>query len=376
MQATSRVEFANTLRGAAAVSVVVSHYLGVFWLHRETVASLTAAPPLDPEATPTPGLVSVVQFSPWLNWGSLGVALFFIISGFVIPFSLERLSVGGFALSRTMRIVPTYVAGFSLTLLAIYVSSRHFGTEWPYTAREVWWHVIPGLRDVAGTRGIDGIVWTLEIEVKFYVVCAALIVLFRRGSIAVFAAPVVAAMGAFACNAILPDLASGHPTAHRFAMSYLLGSQYVVFMFIGVAFHYLFLGRMGALRTAVTIGVLYTLFHVMWLQGPDHANIRNAASYVLAVLVFSVAFAYRERFTVSRVPSFLASISYPLYVVHGVAGYATLRVLINVGVPVWASLPLVTVGAVAIAWVLHVTVEQPTQRAGRRLAARVSGAPA
>lgn len=51
-------------------------------------------------------------------------------------------------------------------------------------------HYIPGIRDVMWSRGIDGIVWTLEIEMKFYLVCSALIVWFREQSLKVFFAPI------------------------------------------------------------------------------------------------------------------------------------------------------------------------------------------
>jgi peptidoglycan/LPS O-acetylase OafA/YrhL len=37
------------------------------------------------------------------------------------------------------------------------------------------------VRDVAGWPSLDGIVWTLEIEVKFYLLCALLAPALRRG---------------------------------------------------------------------------------------------------------------------------------------------------------------------------------------------------
>lgn len=46
MQENSRIEFANTLRGFAALAVVISHYYGVFWSNRAAVESITNAPAL------------------------------------------------------------------------------------------------------------------------------------------------------------------------------------------------------------------------------------------------------------------------------------------------------------------------------------------
>ncbi|MBR1033266.1 hypothetical protein ABIF65_009238 [Bradyrhizobium japonicum] len=53
-----KIEFANTLRAIAALSVILGHYLGVFWFNHSAVKQLTgmAAIPL-----PTPSYVQWVQ---------------------------------------------------------------------------------------------------------------------------------------------------------------------------------------------------------------------------------------------------------------------------------------------------------------------------
>lgn len=73
----NRVEFANGLRGIAALCVVVSHYLGVYWFNREAVADLIKAPVLSAELVPTPTYLEPLQIHPLFNWGAFGVALFF-----------------------------------------------------------------------------------------------------------------------------------------------------------------------------------------------------------------------------------------------------------------------------------------------------------
>ena len=186
--ARSRVDFANTLRGFAAMAVVISHYYGVFWLNRAAVEGLLHVPAL-PESHPVPAYVAAIQTIPLLNWGAYGVALFFLVSGFVIPFSLQRNTRGGFLVNRLFRIIPTYAAGFSITLLALFAGTGYFGTEWPYGLRAILVHYLPGLRDVLWSPNIDGIIWTLEIEMKFYLVCALVLPWFRRASLKVFVVP-------------------------------------------------------------------------------------------------------------------------------------------------------------------------------------------
>jgi peptidoglycan/LPS O-acetylase OafA/YrhL len=90
MQGLGKIDFANTLRGIAAVAVVISHYFGVFWSDREADASLIKSPALPLDLYPVPEFFKWVHPIAMLNWGAFGVALFFLISGFVIPFSLKN----------------------------------------------------------------------------------------------------------------------------------------------------------------------------------------------------------------------------------------------------------------------------------------------
>ena len=116
LQHSSRVAYAQTLRGYAAICVLIAHYCGVFWGNPKAVGNLINAP----EAAVTmPAYLTWLHVVPQFNWGAFGVALFFLISGFVIPFSLSRQRAGAFLVGRFFRIVPLYVVGFTISLAAI-----------------------------------------------------------------------------------------------------------------------------------------------------------------------------------------------------------------------------------------------------------------
>ena len=104
-------------------------------------------------------------------WGHFGVALFFLVSGFVIPFSVATQSQGAFATSRIFRIWPTYVTGLVITILCIKFNSEHASVAFPYTTIEILKHILIVPRWPTLTRPIDGIIWTLEVEVFFYAFC-------------------------------------------------------------------------------------------------------------------------------------------------------------------------------------------------------------
>ena len=372
MQENSRIEFANTLRGFAALAVVVSHYYGVFWSSRAAVEAITNAPALPIETHAIPIYISWLHIFPIFNWGAYGVALFFIISGFVIPFSLQKLSWIGFSINRILRIMPTYFIGFSLTLIAIFISSKYFSREWPFSTREILIHYIPGIRDVMWSRGIDGIVWTLEIEMKFYLVCALLITWFRQQSLKVFLAPALLFIIALYFNHMIPTWGQNNAPAWKLAMTYMTISQYIIYMFIGVLFHYLYREKIDTNKAYFGIGGLFAIFCIHWWMGPYSANLGVAWSYAFALLTFAFSYSFPNLFKSNRAFNFLAEISYPLYVIHGVAGYVALRIMLDMGLMAWASLLIVTTTCLCMSWLLHVLIEHPSQELGKQLAAKLT----
>jgi peptidoglycan/LPS O-acetylase OafA/YrhL len=67
-----------------------------------------------------------------------------------------------------------------------------------------------------------------------------------------------------------------------------------------------------------------------------------------------------------RLLGWLADISYPLYIVHEVNGYVIMRLSMRAGMPAWLALMLAAGFAFAAAWLLHVAIEVPSHRMGRR----------
>ncbi|WP_038953551.1 acyltransferase family protein, partial [Bradyrhizobium japonicum] len=108
-----------------------------------------------------------------LNWGAFGVALFFIISGFVMPFSFRSYGRADFLVARFFRIYPTYWVGLTVSLTVLMFCIHLAGdATFPHTVAQLLIGYALGSRDILWEKSIDGIVWTLEIELKFYLVCA------------------------------------------------------------------------------------------------------------------------------------------------------------------------------------------------------------
>ena len=320
---------------------------------------------------PTPWLAQLLSAIPSFDWGAFGVAVFFLVSGFVIPISLNKYSVKGFLIGRIFRIWPTYIAGFTVTVLTIWLAGKYFGKSYPYSARELAIHYVPGLRDLLWSTNIDGVIWTLEIEVKFYVVCALGAVLIRRESAWLFALPV--ALGA-ACM-----LATGYLDAHgtttrpaQLAAALTLSGQFIVYMFIGTAVAFA-MNRSFSIRTAALIGSgLVGLFVWLVIRGPWRGIHLPLGAYGAALLIFLLAACLWRPRSGNSVLRFLANISYPLYAAHIAMGYVAIAVTIKLGGGPTLGIALAFLLTITMAWFIHRFVEAPTHRLGQRLARRIT----
>lgn len=366
-QATpSRIEFANTLRGLAALCVVVHHYGYFFWHERAITGLLINAPSLDASVSEAPACLQWLGFLWPIELGQFGVGLFYLLSGFVIPFSFQRSGWRGFALGRILRIYPTYAAGFACTLAAIYFCGTYFDRPFPHEMGAVLPHFLPGLQDILLTPSIDGIIWTLNVEMKFYLVCVLASALLSRGSRAVFLVP----MALTACAVTVAMMSANRGGHWTVAMTMLcLPILFINLMFIGVAFNYWDRRLLKPSLALAEIGMLILAMAVVWWSATP-IPLPYAWSYGLAVLAFGLCFFFSDAQVLrgTRLSEYFADISYPLYVVHGVAGYASMRLLLEASWPPAAAMALTLCATLGLATLIHRFVEQPSHRLGRRLA--------
>ncbi len=97
----SRLAWLDVLRGLAALAVVFNHF-GYFL----------------PSGVKTP----VYQ---WINPGDYGVFVFFLISGYIVPASLERKgSVRTFWVSRLFRLYPLYLLAVAIAVTLVHGARR------------------------------------------------------------------------------------------------------------------------------------------------------------------------------------------------------------------------------------------------------------
>ncbi len=342
----------------AALGVMCSHYIAVFWYRPDVIATFLKIPAFTTEGTFFRKVSEIwVTFSP-LDTGPLGVSVFFLISGFVLPFSIEKLDRKRFFLNRLLRIYPTYIAGFAVSSAAVFFIDRYFGMPIGYSQKDLIAHAVPGLREIFNTPNIDGVVWTLEIELKFYSIW---LVFGRR----VATAPLV-----IATVAVL--LALQLSLSRTFQSSYWLGLvsysiPYLIYFFIGTWAHIHYKKRLSTLALLSGILIIFGATITARLLGPEAQSARVLINYAIGLLIFFSFYRYPQPLNkMARWLEPLAQVSYPLYAVHSVLGYVILRLLLDAGLPI-VGVPLAFGIAIAFAFVLHSCVEKTSLKLAHRL---------
>lgn len=374
--AEHRIQFAHMLRGLAAAAVVISHLASLIWRTPDAVGVLIAYPA-------SSAIIHTAHFTPLPDfglpyfWGYFGVALFFLISGFVIPLSVSALSRSGFMVARIFRIWPTYLIGLAIAIVCIDLNADLCGSVFPYAPRDILINALIAPRWPTSTPSIDGIVWTLEIEIFFYFICMILAGLIREFDRRIFVfAVLVVPLALSVTHGAGPLLRMG-ALAFGVASWIATVAVYMTFMLCGVAFYYFHRGHLSRRGLIVTQAFLLMTFAagmrigVLSIQGWT-----AIACYLIAFGVFAVAYAARD--LISSLPRggarpifLLADISYPLYAVHAVFGYTLVVHAIEVGIPGWAAVCLAGAVVIACAALIHFLVETPSQRFGKTLAAEM-----
>jgi peptidoglycan/LPS O-acetylase OafA/YrhL len=361
-----KLRFAHQLRAIAALSVVINHYGGIFFV--PAVRSLVGVPtrfvPEQPSYTRhvlSPGAGGFL-------YGAFGVAVFFLISGMVIPMSLKHLSTGQFLLRRFLRIYPVYWCCLFLSL-SLYGLSAWYWSE-PLPDRVSWAYVLSNLsllHSATGMPSLDFVCWSLGVEIKFYVVVALIHAISRETRY------VVAMSIAFllACC-----VATGYTThvmdAGSFAALLMSDAKYLSFMFIGCAFYYAFSGELSGRMAFTYAWAAYVAFLAIGTFYERAFFGPLARNYTYALFVFAVCYWHRGWFRRSRVLDFLADISFPLYLVHSMIGYVGMPILMAGGVSYTVAWMVCFGLTVFVSLAIHRYVELPTMAWGKHgLASRV-----
>src|SRR5262245_60714917 len=124
-----------------------------------------------------------------------------------------------------------------------------------------------------------------------------------------------------------PALAARAPRALAAAHALQMTAVLLPFLFIGTVFHHHLQGHLSTGKACLLVAVLGAAFAgAARLARTYDGSLAFLGHYFGTVVLFAACYALRDRLGASRALGKLADISYPVYVIHGFAGYCVMRV--------------------------------------------------
>jgi peptidoglycan/LPS O-acetylase OafA/YrhL len=332
-----RLAFLDVARGLAALLVLVFHGLGASF----------------------PGYTSwsLANF----NIGQVGVVIFLVVSGFIIPVSLEQ---GGsnsrFWLRRFCRLFPLYWTSIALAFVCYGLGV--YGPPSPGAGS--WLLNLTMLQGFFGQPHVWGVFWTLQLELVIYATCS---LLFAAGLLkrAVWIAGLAFAVYAFIGMA--RPLLTGSPYG-------IFGPRFVYFApLVGLVAQRYWAGRIGRgwflallLGHATGVGAVWLVNHALLPERMTTACLREwATTWGTAYACFFVLLLLRDR-PMPEAACWLGRISYSVYLLHPLV----LTLLIAAQWPWWAALPALAGGTLLLSHLTYRFVELPGIALGRAIERR------
>jgi peptidoglycan/LPS O-acetylase OafA/YrhL len=352
--------------------------------------------------------------------GKYGVLLFFLVSGYVIPMSLERHgSLRRFWTGRIFRIYPAYLLSLAvmgaLTAAGFLVMPESLQDE---TVTGILGHATM-LQEFLGLRGAVRVYWTLSFEMAFYLIVAglfawrlhrlsaawaaglavtaiaggsllpddlfaatfadrrltaAVLLVLVAGSVVAYLAgrpSAVAVAGLIGIAFVLLPALNGSPTRWNTAISSWQSLLMLAVMFAGTVIYRAQHGQTGRWTAAATLTVVTAAVATgNWIHNgsTDQRDIWIATTAAV-VVTFAAAYALRHR-AMPAVLTWLGAISYSVYLLHPILLSCLYRIVPRAHerpLPVnLAVVALYFAATLLAAWVAYRLVEMPGQRLGHR----------
>lgn len=310
----------DLLRFFAAASVMLYHFTYRGWAQGDDMTELV--------------LPNVGQF---FKYGFLGVDIFFMISGFVILMSVQGRSAADFVTSRIVRLYPAYWFCVSTTAIFIYLFADHrFSID-----LETYLANMTMLHKFIGYRHVDGVYWSLIVELKFYLLIFALVLIrqLHRVEIALAAWLACSAIGLYIT---LPGI-----------VEFLFVPRWSAYFVAGAC---AFLAaKSGWTRFRIALYSLSFLIATAYLDAPSWVPYVALTSFF--VLFIAIAHGWLQSFCRSWFVT-VGMLTYPLYLLHQNVGFILFNQLFGSINKYLLLLGVITIMLI-ISWAIAMFIERP-----------------
>lgn len=329
---SKNIESVQFLRGIAAFGVMLSHSSGLM--------------------LPKTNILQPISI-----FGSAGIYVFFIISGFIIPYSMHQNNYSprhfkNLMLRRIVRIEPTYIICIAMIIglyyFTYFFSMHTFAGIVPLDWGNVLGH-IGYINAFTHRPWLSPVFWTLAIEFEYYILIGLVFSLVTSSNKKVLLTSNILLLATFYLTPYLNGDSFNIYNAYIF--------YFISFFLMGIA---LFLKRVDKITNAEFI-VLIILDSAVCAQ--------NFGFSVLMVCIFSLLSIVFIKRVPSKILLWLGTISYSLYLTHGivVGRFMDLTGRLTKGNYLGLRLLLCLVASVLFAYVYYLLFEKPFIKLSKRI---------
>ena len=301
-KATIRVQELDALRGIAAILVVLYHFT---LFYKDTFH--------------------------FFKFGSTGVDLFFMISGFVIYKSIEKTSNGiHFLINRFTRLYPVYwaVVTFTFSLIIIKLFEK-YGCNFSIIPWANYWSNMSMFQHYFKIDNLDGPYWTLIIEMNFYLIIFVFLLIKKINFLEYFLM-LISALNIFSIFTHI-----NLPFFNSF-FTFIPGIYWFPLFLSGIYFYKILYNKgnkkLNHFFVFLNLAIQTLIFINHHVHNPSDVTLIEHLFLVYTYHFIFYLFVYQKlKWIVNKLSLFLGKISYSLYLCHQ---YVALTFIIPFGINV------------------------------------------
>jgi len=324
-----RINEIDGLRGLASLAVVFYHY---FYMYEQLFGH---------------------NFQVWsaFRLGFYGVHLFFIISGFVIFWTISKTEKPfDFIWLRFSRLYPVYWVSVCITFTFILVFQQAEISLTPYQ----FLLNLTMIQEYFKIKHVDGAYWTLTLELAFYF---WILLIFKYNQLN----NIESLLSIWVVSSIIL-LNTGFPFQQSIILTKLFLLEYIQLFAAGICFYKIWKEQQNKKTNILLLLCLLSNF----LQNPFLVFVIITIIHI----IFYLAIKGKLKFLSSKIFVFLGSISYALYLVHQNIGYIIIKASYNMHInPFWGILFAFFL-SLSLAYFITRYVEKPSLKYLKKLKIR------
>ncbi|MFZ6680368.1 acyltransferase family protein [Undibacterium sp. Tian12W] len=356
--ASERFLYIDFLRGLAAMLVIYQHTIEV-------------AAKVPPELILNLAESAIANFfTKQIGIGEIGVCIFLMVSGFVVPFSLSTYHVAPvktFVIHRFFRLYPAYWLSAILGLVFVYwrFGVSQGGKELDWTVFAINLTMFQAFFDV---ENIIGSYWTLSLELFFYLSCIYLFSFSKLNSLKSILLIMLLVM-------LLPRLVHRMADVSAYTANVLAYLRYTGYMFFGLLYREWLLDKNSTKAAKALLVLLLTYFQFVEREilTLDAIYLKTPVTQLIAIVIF-VLMTSVLRVNV-KLGNFLGKISYSMYLFHPVIFYPLYTYFWLILSPEWQAHPhlffvLASLLTIPFSYCSYRWLEQPSIAFGKKFTLR------